>query len=143
MRLLSILFGLAFIAWTASNLHNNPRWTWSPGEGELPRDVVAMYMDMAYKEGDLDKAAKNFLTPKTKDEVPADKILPGGKPFEPKVKKVIAEGNNVAVWYTIEGEPAQNQYLEIFNIRGGRVTTRERLVQPGALAASPTTAAAN
>lgn len=149
MRLLSILFGLVFIAWTANNLHSNPRWTWSPGEGEVPRDVVALYMNTAYKEGNLEKAAKDFLTPKTKDSVPADKIFPLGKPFEPKVKQVIAEGFNVAVIYTIDGDPTKSQYVEIFNIRGGRLATRERIVQPGSVAATsqaapaPAAAAAN
>ena len=130
MRILSIIVGAIFVAWIANGLHSNPRWTWSPGEGELPRDVVAMYMDTAYKQGKLDEAAELFLTPKTQDEVPADHILPEGKPFEPQVKRVIAEGFNVAVHYTVQseaGEPAE--YIEIFNVRGGRITSRERIVR--------------
>jgi len=130
MRILSIIVGALFVAWIAHGLHTNPRWTWSPGEGEVPRDVVAMYMDTAYKQGKLEEAAELFYTPKTKDEVPADRILPEGKPFEPKVIRVIAEGFNVAVHYTVESEADEpTEYIEIFNVRGGRITSRERIIR--------------
>lgn len=144
MRILSIIVGAVFVYWIAHGLHTNPRWTWSPGEGELPRDVVSLYMDKAYKQGKVDEAVELFYTPKTQDQVPAQNVLPEGKPFEPQVKRVIAEGFNVVVHYSVESGSGQiTEYVEIFNVRGGRITTRERIIrsQPtlaSADAASPT-----
>lgn len=139
MRILSILVGAVFVYWIAHGLHTNPRWTWSPGEGELPRDVVALYMDTAYKQGNVDEAMDLFYTPKTVDQVPYEHVLPNNKPFDPQVKRVIAEGFNVAVEYSAENEVgATVDYLEVFNIRGGRVVTRERSVLEPAAPASST-----
>lgn len=138
MRILSIVIGAIFVAWIAQGLHSNPRWTWSPGEGELPRDVVAMYMDLVYEQGKVEEAKELFFLPATKDEVPADLLLPTGQTFTPNVIRVIAEGFNVAVHFNAEnadGEPVE--YVEIFHVRGGRITSRERIAhQPS----EPTTA---
>lgn len=138
MRILSIVIGAIFVAWIAQGLHSNPRWTWSPGEGELPRDVVAMYMDLVYEQGKVEEAQELFFLPTTKDEIPADLLLPKGETFTPEVIRVIAEGFNVAVHFSAdnaEGEPTE--YVEIFHVRGGRITSRERLVHQSA---EPTTA---
>ena len=138
MRIVSIIVGAVFVYWIAHGLHTNPRWTWSPGEGEVPRDVVSLYMDKAYKQGKVDEAVELFFTPKTQDFVPSDEILPEGKPFEPQVKRVIAEGFNVAVHYSVESDAGQaKEYVEIFNVRGGRITSRERILraQPALAAA--------
>ncbi|WP_201524871.1 hypothetical protein, partial [Bordetella pseudohinzii] len=130
------------VAWIAHGLHNNPRWTWAPGEGELPRDVVAMYMDMAYKQGDVALAAKTFFSPATKDDVAPGQILPGQKPFEPKIIQVVAEGFNVVVRYRAPSEGGEAEYVEIFKIHNGRIAARERIVRGAAaqLAASPAVA---
>ncbi len=139
MRILSIIVGAIFVYWIAHGLHTNPRWTWSPGEGELPRDVVALYMDKAYKQGQVDEAVKLFFTPKTEDQVPAEKVLIDGKPFEPQVKRVIAEGFNVAVHYSVESDAGETaEYVEIFNVRGGRITARERIARKQPDTAAPT-----
>ncbi len=137
MRILSVLVGAVFVAWIAHGLHNNPRWTWAPGEGELPRDVVAMYMDMAYKQGDAALAAKTFFSPATKDDV-----APGPQPFEPKIIQVVAEGFNVVVRYRAPSEGGEAEYVEIFKIHNGRIAARERIVRGAAaqLAASPAAA---
>lgn len=130
MRILSIIVGALFVYWIAHGLHTNPRWTWSPGEGEVPRDVVFMYMDTAYKQGKVDEAASLFFTPKTEDQVLADEILITGEPFDPKVKHVIAEGFNVAVHYSVDSAQGESaEYVEIFNVRGGRITSRERIAR--------------
>ena len=129
MRVLSILIGAVFVAWIAQGLHSNPRWTWSPGEGELPRDVVSLYMNMVYQNGKVQEAEKLFFLPDTKDEVPADRILPNGKTFTPEVIRVIAEGFNVAVHFSAKdsnNEPTE--YIEIYHVKGGRITSRERIV---------------
>lgn len=132
MRILSILVGAVFAVWIANNLHSNPRWTWSPGEGELPRDVVAMYMDKAYKQGNVSEAVELFYSPATKDEVPAADVLPEGKPFEPEVIRVIAEGFNVAVHYRVASAASDaNEYVEIFHVKGGRIASRERILRQG------------
>ena len=130
MRILSILVGAVFAVWIANNLHSNPRWTWSPGEGELPRDVVAMYMDKAYRQGNVSEAVELFYSPSTKDKVPAANVLPEGRPFDPEVIRVIAEGFNVAVHYRV-GSAADHatEYVEIFNVKGGRIASRERIVR--------------
>ncbi|KCB46641.1 hypothetical protein [Bordetella hinzii] len=139
MRILSVLVGAVFVAWIAHGLHTNPRWTWAPGEGELPRDVVAMYMDMAYKQGDVAQATKTFFSPKAKDDVAAGQTLPGQKPFEPKIVQVVAEGFNVVVQYRAPLDGGEGEYVEIFKIHNGRIAARERIVRgaAGQLAASP------
>ncbi len=129
MRILSIVIGAIFVAWIAQGLHSNPRWTWSPGEGELPRDVVALYMDMVYEQGKVEEAQELFFLPVTKDEVAADLLLPNGQTFTPNVIRVIAEGFNVAVHFSVDNaEGAPTEYVEIFHVRGGRITSRERIV---------------
>lgn len=137
MRILSIIVGAVFVYWIGHGLHTNPRWTWSPGEGELPRDVVSLYMDTAYTQGKVDEAEKLFYTAKTQDEVADESILPEGKPFQPNVKRVIAEGFNVAVHYDIESDAGNaTEYVEIFNVKGGRITSRERIVRAGSAVSS-------
>lgn len=137
MRILSIIVGAVFAFYIGHSLHSNPRWTWSPGEGEVPRDVVAMYMDLAYKQGKVDEASKTFFSPKTKDNVSGANILPDGKAFEPAILQVIAEGFNVAVHYKVKPQTgAAAEYVEIFNVKGGRITSRERIV---AAASAPAT----
>lgn len=129
MRILSILVGAIFVAWIAHGLHSNPRWTWSPGEGELPRDVVALYMEKVYEQGKVEEAEALFFLPSTKDEVPAERLLPSGETFTPEVIRVIAEGFNVAVHFKAEdAKGVPTEYIEIYHVRGGRITSRERLV---------------
>ncbi|CAM5489079.1 hypothetical protein [Eoetvoesiella caeni] len=143
MRILSIIVGAVFVFYIGHGLHSNPRWTWSPGEGEVPRDVVAMYMDLAYKQGKVDEAAKTFFSPKTKDNVSGANILPGGKAFEPAILQVIAEGFNVAVHYKVKPEAgAAAEYVEIYNVKGGRITSRERIVAAPSTPATPSGSAA-
>lgn len=129
MRILSILVGAIFVAWIAHGLHSNPRWTWSPGEGELPRDVVALYMDMVYGQGKVEEAEELFFLPTTKDEVPADRLFPNGETFTPEVIRVIAEGFNVAVHFSVkDANGVPTEYIDIYHVRGGRITARERIV---------------
>ncbi len=129
MRILSMLIGAIFVVWIAHGLHSNPRWTWSPGEGELPRDVVALYMDMVYEQGKVAEAEELFFLPNTKDEVPADRLLPNGETFSPEIIRVIAEGFNVAVHFKtddVNGLPTE--YIDMYHVRGGRIISRERIV---------------
>ncbi|AZY48173.1 hypothetical protein [Bordetella avium] len=141
MRILSLLGGIALIAWIAHGLHTNPRWTWAPGEGELPRDVVAKYMDLAYKQGNTDKAAELFFSPKIKDTVAATDVLPAKGAFEPKLVRVVAEGLNVVVQYRAALDGADTEFVEIFQIQNGRIASRERVArtdagQPGRVVAT-------
>lgn len=143
MRILSIICGALLAVWLGYGLHTNPRWTWSPGEGELPRDVVSMYMDVAYKQGNLEEATKLFYSPKTQDEVPSGEVLPENKAFEPKVIRVIAEGFNVVVHYSVDSAAkGTTEYVEIFSVKGGRIATRERIVRESAEQTAPSSDAA-
>jgi len=129
MRILSILIGAIFVAWIAHGLHTNPRWTWSPGEGELPRDVVALYMDMVYEQGKEEEAKELFFLTGTKDAVPAERLLPNGETFTPEVIRVIAEGFNVAVHFSAkDANGVPTEFIEVYHVRGGRILSRERIV---------------
>jgi|LSQX01.3.fsa_nt_gb hypothetical protein len=129
MRILSILIGAIFVAWIAHGLHTNPRWTWSPGEGELPRDVVALYMEKAYEEGKVEEAKELFYSPKTKDAVASERLFPSGETFTPEVIRVIAEGFNVAVHFRAnDADAIPTEFIEIYHVRGGRILSRERIV---------------
>lgn len=141
MRILSILIGAVFVAWIAHGLHNNPRWTWSPGEGELPRHVVALYMEKTYEEGNVEEAKELFYLPNTKDEVAEERLFPNGQTFTPEVIRVIAEGFNVAVHFSTEdADGVLTEYIEIYHVRGGRILSRERIIHR---AGEPTTTLSN
>ncbi|MDY0273426.1 MAG: nuclear transport factor 2 family protein [Advenella sp.] len=91
--------------------------------------MVALYMDMVYEQGKEKEAKELFFLANTKDEVPAERLLPNGKTFTPEVIRVIAEGFNVAVHFSAEdANGAPVEYIEIYHVKGGRILSRERIV---------------
>lgn len=124
----SVLVGLALTANLAHDLATNPRWAGDngPGVGKLPKQIVAGYLDTAYKAGGAGEAEKLYFTPKTKDLSPAAVDRQDGPAVTHHIRKVLGEGMVVMVYHCVGGERTgqASEIVDIFRTWNGRVAER-------------------
>lgn len=130
---ISIVVGLVLTGFIANNLHTNPRWYGDngPGVGKMPRGVVLGFMDVAYKEGQLNKATALYVSPKSVDVTPNAAFRIDGTPLTSTVRQVVAEGLNVAVHHCVDaaaGQPAA-ELVDMFRTNNGRIIWRKTVAQ--------------
>ena len=133
LNAISIALGVLLTGYVAQDLHFNPRWygDTGPGVGQMPREVVAGYMALAYGQGDAAQAAKLFYTPKTIDLTPDAVYRHGGAPLASTVRQVVAEGLNVAVHHCVQGGgPGAYELVDMFRTGNGRIVWRKTIAQP-------------
>lgn len=130
---ISIVAGLLLTVYVAQNLHFNPRWYGDngPGVGRLPREVVAGYMDIAYRKGQFTEAAKLYYTAKTVDVTPQAPYRADSAPLHSTVRQVVAEGLNVVVHHCIDatGEQPAREVVDMFRTGNGRIVWRKTIAQ--------------
>lgn len=133
LNAISIALGILLTGYVAQDLHFNPRWYGDdgPGVGQMPREVVAGYMALAYGQGDPAQAAKLYYTPKTVDLTPDAVYRQGGAPLASTVRQVVAEGLNVAVHHCVQGGAGQgaHELVDMFRTGNGRIVWRKTVVQ--------------
>lgn len=124
----ALLVGFALVANLAYDLHTNPRWAGDngPGVGKLPKQIVAGYLDTAYKAGGADEAAKLYFSPKTKDLSPGAVDRKDGPAVTHYIRKVLGEGMVVMVYRCVGGERTgqASEIVDIFRTWNGRVAER-------------------
>lgn len=126
----SVLMGLVFTGYLAHNLNTNPRWAGDngPGVGKMPKQIVAGYLDAAYKDGGAEEAAKLYFTPKTNDLSPKAVDRLAGPAVTHHVRKVIGEGMVIMVHHCVSGERTGQalEIVDIFRTWNGRVAERKQ-----------------
>lgn len=126
----SVLVGLALTGYLAHNLNTNPRWAGDtgPGVGKLPKQIVAGYLDAAYKEGGAAESAKLYFTPKTNDLSPGAVDRQEGPAATHHVRKVLGEGMVVMVHHCVGAERTGQalEVVDIFRTWNGRVAERKQ-----------------
>lgn len=131
-RAVTAFLGVLLILQIAYQLHSDPRWHWHAGTGKLPHEIVTDFMDEAYAKGKGVDAYKRYFAQKAVDNAPNTIDHQDGEPIPHAVKKLIVEGNDVAVFQTIEaarGQPAQD-VVDIYEISGsGWIIRRDRVAQ--------------
>jgi hypothetical protein len=131
---ISIALGLLLTAYVAQDLHFNPRWHGDdgPGVGKLPREIVAGYMDIAYRQGDPGRAATLYFAPKAIDVTPEAPYRADGQPLTSTVRQVVAEGLNVAVHHCVDAvaDQAAHEVVDMFRTFNGRIMWRKTIAQP-------------
>lgn len=138
LNVLSIALGVLLTGYVAQDLHFNPRWYGDngPGVGQMPREVVAGFMGIAYGQGDPAQAARLYTTPKTTDLTPDAVYRHASAPLKSTVRQVVAEGLNVAVHHCVEsgtgtgaGQGA-HELVDMFRTGNGRIVWRKTIAQP-------------
>ncbi|MGF6855497.1 hypothetical protein OKW29_004384 [Paraburkholderia sp. CI3] len=139
-RMVTALLGVLFILQIAHQLHSDPRWHWHAGTGKLPHEIVTEFMDEAYTKGKGVDAYKTYFAEKAVDNAPNTIDHQDGEPIPHTVKKLIVEGNDVAVFHKIEaarGQPAQD-VVDVYEISGSGWIIRHDRVAQMSVAAPPT-----
>lgn len=131
-RVATALLGVLFVLQIAHGLHSDPRWHWHAGTGKLPHEIVTEFMDEAYAKGKGVEAYKTYFAEKAVDSAPNTIDHQDGEPIPHTVKKLIVEGNDVAVFQTIRaarGQPAQD-VVDVYEISGsGWIIRHDRVEQ--------------
>ncbi|WP_233810195.1 hypothetical protein [Paraburkholderia sp. HP33-1] len=131
-RVITALLGVLFILQIAHQLHSDPRWHWHAGTGKLPHEIVTEFMNEAYGQGKGVDAYKTYFSENAVDKAPNTIDHQDGEPIPHTVKKLIVEGNDVAVFQTIEaarGQSAQD-VVDIYEISGsGWIIRHDRVAQ--------------
>lgn len=143
-RVVTALVGVCFIAQIAHQLHSDPRWHWHAGTGKLPHDIVREFMDEAYSQGRGVDAYKTYFAEHAVDNAPDTIEHQDGAPIPHEVRKIIVEGNDVAVYQTIgaaRGRAAQD-VVDIYEISGSGWIVRHDRVAQAASVANPAAAKA-
>lgn len=134
LNVLSIALGVLLTGYVAQDLHFNPRWYGDkgPGVGQMPREVVAGFMGIAYGQGDPAQAAKLYYTPKTTDLTPDAVYRQPAAPLNSTVRQVVAEGLNVAVHHCVDAAAGQgaHELVDMFRTGNGRIVWRKTIAQP-------------
>lgn len=134
LNIISIVAGLLLTGYVAQNLHFNPRWYGDdgPGVGKLPREVVAAYMDKAYRQGQVSEASKLYFTPKTIDATPTAAYRNHSAALKTTVRQVVAEGLNVVVHHCVEatGDQPSREVVDMFRTWNGRIVWRKTIAEP-------------
>ena len=133
LNTISIAAGLLLTVYVAQDLHFNPRWYGDngPGVGLMPRQVVAGYMDIAYRQGQFTEAAKRYYTPKTIDVTPQALYRADSAPLKSTVRQVVAEGLNVVVHHCVDAVDTQraHEVVDMFRTGNGRIVWRKSIAQ--------------
>lgn len=133
LNTIAVVLGLGLTAYVAQDLHFNPRWygDTGPGVGQMPREVVAGYMDTAYGRGQVAEAARLYYTKKTVDVTPRAPYRDDSTPLRSSVRQVVAEGLNVVVHHCVEGGDAPaREVIDMFRTSNGRIAWRKTIAQP-------------
>lgn len=124
----ALLVGVVLTGYLAHDLKTNPRWAGDngPGVGKLPKQIVAGYLDAAYKDGGAGEAAKLYFSPKTKDLSPESVDRKDGPAVTHHVRKVLGEGMVVMVYHCVGGERTGQalEVVDIFRTWNGRLAER-------------------
>jgi hypothetical protein len=145
-RVVTALVGVCLIFQIGYQLHSDPRWHWHAGTGKLPHDIVREFMDEAYTQGRGVDAYKTYFSDKAIDNAPDTIDHENGAPIPHEVKKIIVEGNDVAVYQTIgatRGHPAQD-VVDVYEISGsGWIVRHDRVAQASVVKQAAEKAAAS
>lgn len=129
-EILSVVVGIGLAGYLAHDLNTNPRWAGDngPGVGKLPKQIVAGYLDAAYKDGGAAEAAKLYFTPKTKDLSPEALDRQPGPAVTRHVRKVLGEGLVVMVYQCVGAERGGKamEVVDIFRTWNGRIAERKQ-----------------
>lgn len=126
---ITVIVGLMLTAAVWHHMASNPRWAGDngPGVGKLPREIVSGFMKMAYEDGKGAQAVALYMAKNAVDLAPDAADRKDGAPLKHSIRRVVAEGLNVAVWHCIDAPNGQGmETVDFFRTRDGRIVERAR-----------------